>query len=213
MVQYTGIRDTPADGFGPSPSTWAVRAIDAVQVTAGPAARVGSESEERHLRAMQRFSPADGWRAKADLLLATQHVTTVPSYRPFRPHVLFDDADSPAYSGFTPQRLHTCRRVPRRPPVRGAPQPHPVPPSGRRTKLGVMMSPLDSHGLMMPTLGSPISRGPPADCGGIGWSAAVESKRGRPAVASPSYVEEDTPPEMMAVHQLHPQLRLPQDYL
>ena len=212
MLQYTGVRDTPADGFGPSPSMWAVRAIEAVRVTAGPAARVGSESQERHLRAMQRFSPADGWRAKADLLLATQRVTTVPSYRPFRPHVPFDDADSPAYSGFTSRRLHTCSRAPRRPPVR-VPQPQPVPPSGRRTKLGVMMSPLDSHGLMVPTLGSPISRAPPADGGGLGWSAAVESKSARPTVASPSYVEEDTPLEMMAVHQLHPELRLPQGYL
>ena len=124
---------------------------------------------------------AYGWRAKADLLLATQHVTTVPSYRPFRPHVPFDDADSPAYSGFTPRRLHTCSRAPRRPPVR-VPQPQPVPPSGRRTKLGVMMSPLDSHGLMIPTLGSPISRAPPADGGGLGWSAAVESKSARPSI-------------------------------
>ena len=212
ILGYEGVRDTPVAGFGPSPAQWAVRSINGVQVSAGPAARSGIASQEWHLKAMQtvspRVSPSCGWRAKDDLIISTKHVESVPSYHPFRPFVRFDDADSPAYSGFTPLRLHTYRHTTRPPPTPQGRIPTVSQPGGQGSKFGVMMSPMDSHGLMMPMLGSPrlFSGGgdngsggdgaaaagsvcAPAE-GGAGWSAATE--RGTP-VESGRIRKLDTP--------------------
>ena len=233
ILGYEGVRDTPVAGFGPSPAQWAVRSINGVQVSAGPAARSGIASQEWHLKAMQtvspRVSPSCGWRAKDDLIISTKHVESVPSYHPFRPFVRFDDADSPAYSGFTPLRLHTYRHTTRPPPTPQGRIPTVSQPGGQGSKFGVMMSPMDSHGLMMPMLGSPrlFSGGgdnggggdgaaaagsvcAPAE-GGAGWSAATE--RGTPVESTESFrppkvgggvsfQEQDTPADMKAVHQL-----------